>query len=452
MPPRWTPPSLPAWLTPDTGVFFIDQNGHRSPHSPFTPALHALFTLHPTFDPNPLDIITDCNSLRKLFRFITTRGDAAAIDKEFKIYAEAINNTVVFTRWEKETLEADTGAFRGFGHTFEQKFTKLARGMEGTTGHNRVCRYRFGGLELLVRFSADAFLRSRDLPEGSGGVQGESASPMGAGGEKEGKAESGAGSAPEAGEKAGKESMGLAGGELKQQKSSTATKSTQSEDEDEESPTASPRVQPTSPTTSPSSTSLIDSPIIDSPDDLADLFGNSLNLLPSSPTPPAADPTSTSPPASLPLEIIPGGTLMPQSRILEIKTRSASRFIDLTDQIPQLWFTHTQHLYVGYHHRGQFNMVDTKVMDPEALVRWEEAPETQRQLRMLRGLLGRIVEAVRGLRGGGGGEGGRAQVVCVGRSVRVYKVGEGGDRQARGGLPAELRRRWGGGEKTLVEF
>lgn len=387
---RWTPPPLPAWLNPDTGIYYIDQNAYRWPTSPLEPALRALFTLHPTFDLNPIDLITDRNNLRKLFRFAC--GNPQFMH-DFKFYIEVINKTVLVTRWEKRTASfVAEGEFRGFGHSFEKEFTKYTKGLEGSTGHHRMAKYSFGGLNMMVRFSVDAFLGSKDMPGGEGNeATGIDQGPV----EKEVKetCDSPLRTGPPG---AGDLKRGAA--------SATAPAGTNTRD----SGTHATKPSPKAPVTDCS--------------DLADIFNKSLNI--------GTNKEPENPPHQL--EIIPGGTLMPQERVLEIKTRAANRMLDLTDQIPQLWFSNGLSLYVGYHQRGSFVRVDTDVMSPKALKRWED--ENQENLRKMAALLKSIIQIARSA------EGGRAQIACVGGKLQVHAIQDG--EEAFGTLPIELRQRW----------
>ncbi|KAK3682040.1 hypothetical protein B0T22DRAFT_521087 [Podospora appendiculata] len=80
------------------------------------------------------------------------------------------------------------------------------------------------------------------------------------------------------------------------------------------------------------------------------------------------------------------------SSTLKIKTRAASRTLDMDDVSPQLWISQTPKLAVGYHHGGLFNNVQVRDMTDEIL-RWEAA--NQGDLRKLAGLLAEIIRVVK---------------------------------------------------------
>ncbi|KAK3331841.1 hypothetical protein B0T19DRAFT_367011 [Cercophora scortea] len=80
------------------------------------------------------------------------------------------------------------------------------------------------------------------------------------------------------------------------------------------------------------------------------------------------------------------------SSALEIKTRAASRKLDMDDVLPQLWISQTPKLAVGYHHRGLFNDVQVRDMTDEIL-QWEAA--NRGDLGKLAGLLAEIIRVVK---------------------------------------------------------
>ncbi|KAK4185250.1 hypothetical protein QBC35DRAFT_504089 [Podospora australis] len=83
---------------------------------------------------------------------------------------------------------------------------------------------------------------------------------------------------------------------------------------------------------------------------------------------------------------------VPTSSLLEIKTRAASRVLDMAEVLPQLWISQTPNLAVGYYSKGVFK--DVKVQDMTADILWWEAA-SQGDLGRLAGLLINIIYAVR---------------------------------------------------------
>lgn len=85
-----------------------------------------------------------------------------------------------------------------------------------------------------------------------------------------------------------------------------------------------------------------------------------------------------------------GGRAVPPSSILEIKTRAATKMLDMTEVLPQLWISQTPNLIVGYHHHGVFGNIQTRDMRQE-IQKWEVA--NQGTLRKLACLIKKITAA-----------------------------------------------------------
>jgi len=149
----WTPKKLPIRVPQDSGRVFVDQNKDRFPLSPIGPLIRVVNLVNPEFDLSQMDILSDRNNLRKLFRWVTNSPEL----KDFRIDAELAGNTVLFTRWDESSSTIIRG-FRGFGHEFEKANTSAAPGCENSTGHHRIVTYELGDIKLLVRYEVDGCL------------------------------------------------------------------------------------------------------------------------------------------------------------------------------------------------------------------------------------------------------------------------------------------------------
>lgn len=118
----------------DRGASWIDQNAGRLPNaSPLTPIFAAIDTLHESYPYSGIDLVTNRNNFRKLFRWV-----AGTVTKDFKIDIEHYGQrTVVFTRWEESDQEIISG-FRGFGAEYRKAAARPVLGCERATGHYRV--------------------------------------------------------------------------------------------------------------------------------------------------------------------------------------------------------------------------------------------------------------------------------------------------------------------------
>lgn len=160
-PPKWTPPSLPITLSPDSGNQFVDQNAFRMPKFPFEPAFRALSIARPEANLDDIDIIVNRNSLRKFLEFAGGRRR-----DPWRMDLHLVKDTLFISRKEMNALAMVRGTGNsGYGHNFEKAFTKSGQGLENSSSHHRVIRYRLGSLECAVRFEVDAYYEDPDTSD-----------------------------------------------------------------------------------------------------------------------------------------------------------------------------------------------------------------------------------------------------------------------------------------------
>jgi hypothetical protein len=155
-PDVWSPPNGPCRLEKDTGHIYIAQNAARHPDSPLEPLFRALYISHPSFDIASIDVVTDRNNIRKLLSLVNPRWSGYKRE-DFTIHVEVTKNTAIFCRAETKTEEyIGPKEFRGYGHSFEKKYTSCQ--VSGSTGHHRIISYRFGGLKFILRHETDGYV------------------------------------------------------------------------------------------------------------------------------------------------------------------------------------------------------------------------------------------------------------------------------------------------------
>ncbi|CAK7224500.1 hypothetical protein SCUCBS95973_005538, partial [Sporothrix curviconia] len=138
------------------------QNAARHPNSPLEPLFRALYTVHPSFDINDVDVVMDRNNLRKILSFVDPASSRNGVEP-FTIDVEVNNATVVFCRVETATTEfIGPNDFHGYGHEFEKAYTTETT--PGSTGHHRIISYRFGGMHCIVRYKTDAYVEDTATP------------------------------------------------------------------------------------------------------------------------------------------------------------------------------------------------------------------------------------------------------------------------------------------------
>lgn len=137
-PPLWQDRPLPYTVPPDTGIEFIDQNEYRIPKAVFLPLFEAVNKVNKEspFDWPSVDIVTDRNVLRRLFRW-ASKGSAY---RNFRSNLQLVGRkTVLMSRWEERTGEMYSGYT--FGINFGKASTTPAPGCKDSTGHDRIVTY-----------------------------------------------------------------------------------------------------------------------------------------------------------------------------------------------------------------------------------------------------------------------------------------------------------------------
>lgn len=121
--------------------------------------------MNPTVSFDKIDVLANRNSLRKFFEFCKGRAQDS-----FRVNLHLINDTLIIERCVKSAVQFLYGSGgSGFGHNFERAVTRYPPGLEDSSGHHRVLRYDFGGLNCAVGFEVDA---AYDDPETAGVSEG----------------------------------------------------------------------------------------------------------------------------------------------------------------------------------------------------------------------------------------------------------------------------------------
>lgn len=126
--------------------------------------------------------------------------------------------------------------------------------------------------------------------------------------------------------------------------------------------------------------------------------------------------------------------LYQHSSVVGIKTTNMKNSgLMMARAMPQVFFSQTPHLYVGYHEKGTFERVD-KIETATPLAEWEK--ENEAALKKLLTLLGSIRKVVEGI------EGRRASIIFThgkeGEGIKVYKRQDG----TEGPVPSDLVAKW----------
>ena len=149
-PPQWTPLAEPQRLKEDNGQYFRDLNAAKDSSYPIAPAVHAVFEQNYYYRTDDIDIFACGSTLGNLLRF------ARGIDKPFRFNLQVINHTVFLIRKENDPKQLIEGV-RGYGHTFPEAYTTW-NDPKNSISHQRIIRYKFGGLTHLLRFESDGYI------------------------------------------------------------------------------------------------------------------------------------------------------------------------------------------------------------------------------------------------------------------------------------------------------
>ncbi|KAG5935576.1 hypothetical protein E4U59_005532 [Claviceps monticola] len=169
-PPLWSLPATDVRLPKDFGLYNIAENAVRLPSSPMAPIFTATFTTNPSFNVQPIDVISDRRNIRKLLSFIHPGSEKRKKDP-FNLKLEVVRNTLLLSRHEKAvTCYIGRNVFHGHGHEFEKAYTTSQ--IHSSAGHYRIVSYRFCGLNFLIRHETDGFVSPNE------GLLGQSKSPF----------------------------------------------------------------------------------------------------------------------------------------------------------------------------------------------------------------------------------------------------------------------------------
>ena len=111
-------------------------------------------------------------------------------------------------------------------------------------------------------------------------------------------------------------------------------------------------------------------------------------------------------------------SVVPQSRVIEIKTRSSRNALNWKEAYPQLYLSQTPYLYLARHTDGKFGSVEKiDINDPAMASYAKRAKDAMHKLQLL---LVSILTAVRKQ-----GEGKPLSLVYYGGKLKLYKRREG---------------------------
>ena len=126
-------------------------------------------------------------------------------------------------------------------------------------------------------------------------------------------------------------------------------------------------------------------------------------------------------------------SIVPQSRVIGIKTRSSYREMDWKEAYPQLYISQTPYLYLAKHTKGTFGPVEKIDLNSQTMA--PHAKEAEGAMSKLEVLLGSILKAVRRQ-----GEGVPLSLVYNKGKLQLYKRKEGSGKPIEAEISRKFRR------------
>lgn len=156
-PPLWTPLPVDIKLKPDSEPVYRDINAAHYSAYPMEPTVRSVLAMKPAFDIQGLDIVGCGSTIGNLLRC------AGSQLRPFRFDLNLVGDTLFMVRREKSPTEVITD-LKGFGHTFPEAYTTWEAEVRSSCSHQRVIQYDFGGLRMLVRSEADAYIKETNAP------------------------------------------------------------------------------------------------------------------------------------------------------------------------------------------------------------------------------------------------------------------------------------------------
>lgn len=106
--------------------------------------------MHP--HPCHVDVVACRDTIEKFVQFLRGHGNP------FRTLVEVIHGTLHLIRRENSSKELHPG-LGGYGHTFPEAYTSWEEDVKQSESNHRVIKYKFGGLDMLIRFDCKAYIK-----------------------------------------------------------------------------------------------------------------------------------------------------------------------------------------------------------------------------------------------------------------------------------------------------
>lgn len=148
---------MPQSLREDHGVYFRDVNSAHYSTFPTEPAVRAI--LHESAQSSLFD--TDVFGCGNSFGCLLSV--ARNEERTFRFGVERIGSTLFLVRKTNTPRETIQGVY-GYGHTFPEAYTIWEDDVKSSASHQRIIKYDFMGLKIIIRSECDGFLPDKLPP------------------------------------------------------------------------------------------------------------------------------------------------------------------------------------------------------------------------------------------------------------------------------------------------
>lgn len=151
MPAKWTPLQNPPVLKEDADTYYRDVNAAHNLQGPWQATVDTMMRQAQS---KSFDILACGSTLGNLLRFVGGKQQSC------RLLVNNIGGVVHLTRRES-TPKATIPDIYGYGHTFPEAYTTWDKSVKCSTSHQRIVRYSFAGIDIVVRAEADGYLADK---------------------------------------------------------------------------------------------------------------------------------------------------------------------------------------------------------------------------------------------------------------------------------------------------
>lgn len=129
-------------------------NCAKWPTFPTEPAIRALYEMNPDFDTRAIDVVACGSTMNNLLNFAFSRP------RDFDFEVQMVGDTLFMQRIEDPPDNKIRGIY-GYGNAFLEAYTSWEPTVKGSMTSQRLVKYEFAGLRMIVRYECDGYFKDR---------------------------------------------------------------------------------------------------------------------------------------------------------------------------------------------------------------------------------------------------------------------------------------------------